>query len=107
MKEKIIKYLKTIFLWILIVGFITSLISFINKINSFIIPAKIDKKPTNESFISQANKIETELNDLKENLKDKYGENYPALGIIYYSYNWIVCNLDFFVAFRYINKLFK
>ena len=84
MNEKIIKYLKTIFLWILIVGFIISVVSFINNINSFIKPAKIEKNPTNESFISQAKKIETELNDLTENLKDTYGENYPALGIIYY-----------------------
>lgn len=84
MKEKIFKYLKTICICILIVGFITSLISFLASINDYLTPARISKNPTDESLVSYAKDLEKNLNDLTDDLKDTYGENYPALGIAYY-----------------------
>lgn len=84
MKEKIFKYLKTICLWILIVSFITSCVSFANNISSYIKPVQIDKSPIDASLVSQAEDIEYELNKLTKELKELYGENYPALGIVYY-----------------------
>ncbi len=84
MKEKIIKYLKTVFLWIFIVNFIISFLNFTNNIDSYLKPAEITNNLENKSIISEANSIESELNNLTYDLKEKYGENYPALGVTYY-----------------------
>ena len=84
MKEKIIKYLKTVFLWIFIVNFIISFLNFTNNIDSYLKPAEITNNLENKSIISEANSIESELNNLTYDLKEKYGENYPALAVTYY-----------------------
>lgn len=84
MKEKILKYLKTICLWILIVCFITSFATFITNLDSYLRPTKIAKNPTEDSLVLYSKDIEEDLNKLTGDLKDVYGENYPALGIVYY-----------------------
>ena len=84
MKEKIWKYVKTIFLWILIVCFSTSFVGFATNIDSYLKPTWISKNPTDSTLVSQAKTIEEELNKVTEDLQDVYGENYPALGIVYY-----------------------
>ena len=84
MKEKILKYFKTICLWILIISFIVSSISFVKNVSNYLTPSKIDKNPTNENLIHYTKSLEDNLDNLTKDLKDIYGENYPALGIIYY-----------------------
>lgn len=84
MKEKIFKYLKTICLWILIVSFITSAISFSLSISDYVKIGLIKKNPTDTDLINYANSIETSIDKVTTELKDTYGENYPALGISYY-----------------------
>ena len=84
MKEKIFKYLKTICLWILIVSFITSFVSFVNNLNPYLKPVQISRTPLDSKLLSEAKKIESNLDDLTSDLKDSFGENYPALGIVYY-----------------------
>ena len=84
MKEKILKYFKTICLWILIISFIVSSISFVKNVSNYLTPSKIDKNPTDENLIHYTKSLEDNLDNLTKDLKDIYGENYPALGIIYY-----------------------
>ncbi len=84
MKEKIFKYLKTIFICIFIVSFITSAVSFLASINDYLTPSRIAKNPTDDSLVKYAKDLEKNLNELTEDLKDTYGESYPALGISYY-----------------------
>ena len=84
MKEKIFKYLKTICLCILITSFIISFVGFISKLESYLKPAKINNNPTDSNIVSEGKKVESELEKLVDDLKDKYGENYPALGIVYH-----------------------
>lgn len=84
MKKNIFKYLKTVFLWILIVGFITSTVSFLANINDYLTPARITKNPTDDSLIKYAKELEKNVTDLTDDLKDTYGDSYPALGISYY-----------------------
>lgn len=84
MKQKILKYLKTIALWILIVSFITSFVSFSNNLNSYLKPVRISTTPLDKNLISEAKKIESNLDELTNELKDSFGDDYPALGIVYY-----------------------
>ena len=108
MKEKIFLYLKNLFLCILIINFITSFFSFCLKINSFLMPTKISKDPTNSSLLKKAQEIEKDLNKLTTDLKDNYGESYPALGISYYqsilhySSNDLVRNFLFSITFGFM-----
>lgn len=85
MKEKFFKYFKTIILWILIFNFIVNFFGFFKNLDSYFIPSKILKNPTDSTLVSQAKDIEDNLESLQNDLKDNYGENYPALGISYFS----------------------
>ena len=84
MKEKIFKYIKTVALWILIVSFFTSFVNFSTNLNSYLRPVKISTTPLDNNLISEAKKIESNLNELTDGLKDSFGDDYPALGIVYY-----------------------
>ena len=84
MKEKILKYLKTVFLCILIINFLSSLIDFSNNLDSYLHPSKLVKNPTDTELISNAKNIEKDLNSLADDFKESYGEDYPALGVLYY-----------------------
>ena len=83
MKEKIIKYVKTLFFCILIFNFAINFFSFFTELDSYLLPGKIEKNPTDSKVLGQAQSIETNLNDLTKDLKSDYGEEYPALGVAY------------------------
>lgn len=84
MKDKVIKYLKTICLWILIVSFITGLISFFLNLQDYLTPRQIIKNPVDESLVSYAKDVEKDVTDLTRDMTATYGEEYPAIGIIFY-----------------------
>lgn len=84
MKEKIFNYIKTISLWILIISFITSTAGFFTNISDYLLQANINKYPTNKDLKDYAINLEENINDLTSDLKDNLGEDYPALGVVYY-----------------------
>lgn len=84
MKEKIFKYLKTVFLCILIVSFLTGLVSFFSHLKDYLTPREIVKNPLDSNLISYANDVEKELDNLTYDMTSNYGEDYPAFGIVYY-----------------------
>ena len=82
--NKFIKYLLCILFSILAVNFLVSFFSFFNYTDSYLTPARITKNPTSEDLVSLAKNLETQLDSLTTDLKEQNGEDYPALGIMYY-----------------------
>lgn len=82
--NKFIKYFLCIFFSILAINFIVSIIAFCSNISDYLIPSKIEKDPKNDSLVSIGKKFESTLDDTIYELKETHGEDYPALGIVYY-----------------------
>lgn len=82
--NKFIKYLLCILFSILAVNFLVNFFSFCNYTDSYLTPARITSNPNSEDLISLANDVETQLDSLTSDLKEQNGEDYPALGIMYY-----------------------
>jgi hypothetical protein len=56
----------------------------LKKPGNYLTPARITANPTSEELVSVANDLETQLNTLTDELKENNGEDYPALGVMYY-----------------------
>lgn len=82
--NKLIKYFLCVFFSILVVNFFISAGTCFSNMNEYLIPSKIVKEPTNENFISIGKELETTIENSNLELKDAHGEDYPALGIMYY-----------------------
>lgn len=78
------KYLLSILFSILFINFIVSTSSFFSSLSPYLISSKMVSDPTNESLISIAKELETTLDDTTYELTEAHGEEYPALGIVYY-----------------------
>lgn len=83
--NKVIKYLLCIFFSILAINFIVSAVSCFSSISNYLMRSQIVKNPNNESMISLGKELETTIEHTIEDLKSAQGEDYPALGIMYYS----------------------
>ena len=82
--NKVVKYLLCVFFSILAINFIVSAVSCFSSISSYLIPSEIVKNPKDESIISVGKDLESTIEDTTDDLKDAHGEDYPALGIMYY-----------------------
>lgn len=82
--NKFVKYLLYILFSILAINFLVNLISFFYNTEAYLTPAKITANPTSENLISSATELENQLDSLITDLKEQNGEDYPALGIMYY-----------------------
>lgn len=82
--NKFLKYLLCITLTIIVVNFLTSLTSFLRNTDTYLTSARITAKPNDEETIDMGQKVEKQLDSTINDLKEDYGENYPALGIMYY-----------------------
>ena len=82
--NKFVKYLLCILFSILAINFLVNLISFFYNTEAYLTPAKITANPTSENLISSATELENQLDSLITDLKEQNGEDYPALGIMYY-----------------------
>ena len=82
--NKFIKYLLCILFSMLAINFLVNVISFFNNTESYLTPARITSNPTAEDLVELANDLENQLESLTNDLKEKNGEDYPALGVMYY-----------------------
>lgn len=82
--NKFLKYLLCIIFSILAISFLTNAISFVKSTDSYLTPARITANPTSEDLIEVATELETQLDTLSTDLKEQNGEDYPALGVMYY-----------------------
>ena len=82
--NKFLKYLLCILFSILAINFLTNIVSFFINTNSYLIPAKITTNPKSENLTEIAAELETQINTVITDLKNENGEDYPALGIMYY-----------------------
>ena len=82
--ETIFKYLKTIVIWILIVNFVVSAYLFSTNISDYLSQGKIEQSLLDSDLISNAESIQDSLDGLASNLKSTVGDDYPALGVVYY-----------------------
>ena len=82
--NKFFKYLLCIFFSILAINFVVSIIGFFKYNHSYLAQAQINANPTAESVVSVGKQLETNLETQITDLKSKNGNEYPALGILYY-----------------------
>ena len=82
--NKFIKYLLCILFSILAINFLINVISFFNNTESYLTPARITANPTSEDLVELATDLENQLDSLTTDLKEQNGEDYPALGVMYY-----------------------
>lgn len=82
--NKVVKYLLCILFSILSINFIVSASSCFSSISQYLIPAEIIKNPTNEEVVSSGKDLESIIEDSTAELKEAHGEDYPALGVMYY-----------------------
>lgn len=82
--NKLKKYILCLLFSILAINFIVSASSFFSSLSKYLIPSQISKEPTNESLITLGSEIEKTLENTVYELNETHGENYPALGIMYY-----------------------
>lgn len=82
--NKFKKYLLCLLFSILAINFIVSAISFFDSFSQYLIPSQIKKEPTNDSLISIGKDLEKTLENTIYELNETHGEDYPALGIMYY-----------------------
>lgn len=82
--NKFFKYLLCIFFSIVAINFLLSIIGFFRYNSAYLMQAKINANPTSEAVTSMGQKLENTLETQINDLKTKNGEEYPALGILYY-----------------------
>jgi hypothetical protein len=82
--NKFVKYLLCILFSILAINFLVSAVSFFKETQSYLIPAHTTANPTSEDLVSIATDLETQLDTVISDLKEQNGEDYPALGVMYY-----------------------
>lgn len=82
--KKITKYLLCVFFSILAINFLVNGFYAIKSNSSYLFSSRVAKNPKAEEVISLGKNIEEELEKSITNVKDTNGEDYPALGILYY-----------------------
>lgn len=82
--NKFLKYLLCVLFSILAINFLVSLTSFLKNTDSYLESASINSNPKAEDVITTGQTLEKQLDKTINELKNKNGEDYPALGIIYY-----------------------
>lgn len=82
--NKFLKYLLCIFFSILAINFIVSIVGFFKYNSTYLMQAQINANPTSEALTSIGQELEDKLETQITDLKTKNGEEYPALGILYY-----------------------
>lgn len=82
--NKFLKYLLCIFFSILVINFIVSIVGFFKYNSAYLMQAQINANPTSEALTSVGQELEDKLETQITDLKTKNGEEYPALGILYY-----------------------
>lgn len=82
--NKFLKYLLCILFSILAINFLVSLNSFLKNTESYLESAAINANPKAEDVITTGQTLEKQLDKTINDLKDKNGEDYPALGVMYY-----------------------
>ena len=82
--NKVLKYFLCVLFTILTINFLTSFHSFRINTNSYFESASINANPKAEDVIKTGQTLEKELSNTINDLKNKNGEDYPALGIMYY-----------------------
>lgn len=82
--NKFLKYLLCVLFSILAINFLVSLTSFLKNTDSYLESANINSNPKAEDVITTGQTLEKQLDKNINELKNKNGEDYPALGIMYY-----------------------
>lgn len=82
--NKFKKYLLCLLFSILAINFIVSANSFFTSLSQYLIPSQIKKDPNNDSLVSIGKNLEETLENTIYELTETHGEDYPALGIMYY-----------------------
>lgn len=82
--NKFKKYLLCLLFSILAINFIVSASSFFTSLSQYLIPSQIKKDPNNDSLVSIGKDLEGTLENTIYELTETHGEDYPALGIMYY-----------------------
>lgn len=82
--NKILKYFLCVLLTILAINFLTGFRSFCVNTDTYLESASINANPKAEDVIETGKTLEKQLTNTINDLKDKNGEDYPALGIMYY-----------------------
>ena len=82
--NKFLKYLLCVLFSILAINFLVSLTSFLKNTDSYLESANINSNPKAEDVINTGQTLEKQLDKNINELKNKNGEDYPALGIMYY-----------------------
>ena len=82
--NKFLKYLLCVLFSILAINFLVSLTSFLKNTDSYLESTNINSNPKAEDVITTGQTLEKQLDKNINELKNKNGEDYPALGIMYY-----------------------
>lgn len=82
--KKITKYFLCILFSILAINFLVNAISAFSKNSDYLFNSKVAKNPKAEEIITLGKNVEKQLDETITAVKEKNGEDYPALGILYY-----------------------
>lgn len=82
--NKLLKYFVCILFSILAINFLTNLGSFCTNTDNYLESARINARPKAEDVMETGKTLENQLNTTINDLKKANGDDYPALGIMYY-----------------------